>query len=105
MLDTIMKTITFIFLGVLLFFVFGVFTNKEYAIKPMEYWSVPCIEVYDGEELLYVGNERWSITESRGTSTLWYQKERKSFISRKVNERISPNIRSNKCKAEMYFVK
>lgn len=57
-------------------------------------YVAPTIEVYDGTELLYRGSEAFSFTESRGTSTMWYEKEPAYFFPRKLNERISPNIRS-----------
>lgn len=60
--------------------------------------AIPCIEVYDKDELLYKGNEYFSHTESRGTSTMWYENEKTWFFPKKLNERISPNIKSRNCR-------
>ena len=61
-------------------------------------YRAPMIEVYDGTELLYHGSEAFSFTESRGTSTVWYEMEATWFFPKKLNERISPNIRSKTIK-------
>lgn len=54
-------------------------------------WASACTEVYDGNEQIYKGNSYFYTTESRGTGTIFKQREEQFWFPRQIKE-----IQSNK---------
>lgn len=71
---------------------FGFFTSLAYINYAWEIWRSPCTKVYDGGTLLYAGKSCFYETSSRGTGTMFQEKEQRFFFPRMVKEVISDNI-------------
>lgn len=78
---------------VMLAMFFGFFGSIAYINYAWEKWRSPCTKVYDAETLLYAGKSCFYETSSRGTGTMFQEKEQRFFFPRMVKEVISDNIR------------
>lgn len=85
--------ITYCIATVIVSCVAGIFcTAIAWAVWKFDVWRSPCTRVYNGEELIYEGKSAFYNTESRGTSTIYQEHQKRFLFPRMVKEIISDKI-------------
>lgn len=73
----------------------AMFIGGVYGVRQININLSPCVEVYNGKELVYKGSSVFYQTESRGTATIFRQYDEKIFLQKKIKEIMSNKITVN----------
>ena len=73
------------------------FLSTPYWIYKFEVWRSPCSEVYNEGKLIYKGNSYFYKTESRGTSTIYKEYDKRFFFPRMKKEIMSNTLTIKTC--------
>lgn len=78
----------------------AIFIGGAHGIRKININLSPCVEVYNGGELIYKGSSVFYDTGSRGTATIFRQYDEKIFFQKKIKEIISNKITVNTVSCE-----
>ncbi len=71
--------------------------GSPYWVYKYEIWKSPCSEVYNEGKLIYKGNSYFYKTESRGTSTIYKEYDKRFFFPRMKKEIMSNTLTIKTC--------